>query len=76
MRSTYRFAPAIGVGSPQRRPAACAGAKGKRLPRHRRTNVRRTELADGKTRKEAIRYLKRRLCDVVDRHLVDDEPNR
>lgn len=34
------------------------------------------KLAEGKTRKEAIRSLKRRLSDVVYRHLVDDQQNR
>ena len=34
------------------------------------------KLEEGKTRKEAIRSLKRRLSDVVYRHLVDDQQNR
>jgi hypothetical protein len=34
------------------------------------------KLAEGKTRKEAIRSLKRRLSDVVYRHLVADRQNR
>ncbi len=34
------------------------------------------KLAEAKTRKEAIRSLKRRLSDVIYRHLVDDQQNR
>ena len=34
------------------------------------------KLAEGKTRKEAIRSLKRRLSDVVYRHLVADQQPR
>ncbi len=33
------------------------------------------KLAEGKTRKEAIRSLKRRLSDIVYRHLVADQNN-
>ena len=33
------------------------------------------KLAEGKTSKEAIRSLKRRLSDVVYRHLVTDQHN-
>ena len=76
MRSAYRFATAIGVGSPQRQANCLRGPGGEAIrptPKDERTT---NGLAEGKTRKEAIRYLKRRLCDVVDRRLVDDQPNR
>ncbi|MDF1596049.1 MAG: IS110 family transposase, partial [Acidimicrobiia bacterium] len=34
------------------------------------------KLAEGKTKKEAIRVLKRRLSDVVYRHLTTDQQQR
>jgi transposase len=32
----------------------------------------RKKIAEGKSRKEALRYLKRRICDAVFRNLMED----
>ena len=44
-----------------------------RYPNTKRRVFYERKLAEGKTKKEAIRSLKRRLSDVVYRHLVADQ---